>query len=198
MPAGPVTRRAARLEQRFHERGRPGEQLRAELRSRGHKRRLEELADDPIRKLALKLTAARGGTRIPASPQSRAPRRVAGSCRCRHSLNDDKTPTAAPRRLGQRLKCRDLGLAFQEQDSARRKHTRRRHHDQSVEGSAPDSLEVRLGLPPTRVGPVSVQSLRHGRVFAPRRKRRHDARPGRGSARVRGRGAGTVRLATSS
>ena len=41
--------------------------------SRGHKRRLEELADDPIRKLALKLTAARGEYAHPRRARNRAP-----------------------------------------------------------------------------------------------------------------------------
>jgi hypothetical protein len=53
------------------------------------------------------------------------------------SLDHGEPPTAASCRVSQCLKCRDLGFALQERNggSGRRKDTRRRHHDQSVEGS---------------------------------------------------------------
>jgi hypothetical protein len=56
---------------------------------------------------------------------------------------DDEPPAAAPRGVGQGPQRRDLDLALQQQaGSARRNDTRRRHHDQSVEPSEPQSRGV--------------------------------------------------------
>ena len=59
-------------EQRFHERGRSREQLRAEIRSRGRERWLEQLTHDPVRKLALELAAARSEHAHPRRAGNRA------------------------------------------------------------------------------------------------------------------------------
>jgi hypothetical protein len=89
------------------------------------------LTDDSVRKIALQLAAASGehphprrvGDRARLSEQARLP--DAGT-----SLDDGESPTAAPRRLDQCLERRDLGFALHEQGgSARRKDTRRRHHE---------------------------------------------------------------------
>jgi hypothetical protein len=70
-----------------------------------------EVADDPAKVCA---SASRRGLPIPALPY------------------DDESPTAAPRRASQCLQRRDLGFALQQQQRcARRKHSRRRHYDQS-------------------------------------------------------------------
>jgi hypothetical protein len=150
-------------QQRLDERGRPGEQLRAELRRNRREQRLEQLPDDPVGELALKLAAAgrkyahprRVGNRAPLGDQARLAE--AGS-----ALDDDKPPTAAPSRLSQRPQSRNLDLTLQKQaGSARRNDTRQRHHDQSTEPRSTDSLEARLGLTPTRGGPVQVQTRQH-------------------------------------
>ncbi len=127
-------------EERFDERGRPREQLRAEIRRGGREQRLEQLTNDPIGKLALELTAAGGEHPHPRRAGNRARLgEQAGLADAGTSLDDGEPPTAVPCRVAQCLQRRDLGFALQEQDgaSARRKDTRRRHHDQSVEGSEP-------------------------------------------------------------
>ena len=135
---GSGERRGAK--QRFHERGRPREQLRAEIRRDGRERRLEQLTNDPVRKPALELASAGCEHPHPRRARNRtALGKQTGLADTGTSLDDGKPPAAAPRRVSQCLQRRDLGLTLQEQDgaSARRKNTRRRHHDQSVEPSEP-------------------------------------------------------------
>jgi hypothetical protein len=147
-------------EQRFHKCRRPREQLRTEIRGGRREQGVEQFADDPVRKLALQLAAAgsqhthtrRAGNRARLGEQ-------AGLADAGASLDDDKPPTAAPRRVGQCLKRRDLGFALQEQGGfARRNDTRRCHHDQSVEPSEPQ-FRGAFGVGPDAKGHVRVQSL---------------------------------------
>ena len=153
-------------EERLYQRGRPREQLPAEIRRDGREQRLEQLPDDPVRKLALELAAAgrehshprRAGNRARLGEQ-------AGLADAGTSLDDDESSTALPGRVGQCLQGRDLGFALQEQAGglARGNDTRQRHHGPIRRTLRTNSLGARLGLAPTRGALVRVQP-RGGRV----------------------------------
>jgi hypothetical protein len=119
-------------EERLYERGRPREELGAELRRDRREQRLEQLPDDPVGKLALEFA--------PAGREHSHPRRAGDRARLGEqasladagtSLDHDEPPLALPGCVGQCLQARDLSFALQEHagGSARRKDTCRRHHD---------------------------------------------------------------------
>ena len=146
------------VEERFREACRVGEQIRAEGGGRGGEQRLEELANDSVRKLALELAGAPNqhphARRL--GDQARRPEK-AGLADTRASLDRHQPTVAAACSFDQLLQRGKLSLPFQKR-GCRCRGSKACLCDQAIVRRAIGGLGVSLGSAPMRTWPVRAQS----------------------------------------